>query len=126
VTRGLTALTIAALSLMVVVEVSRPGSDLSPKAFGIISVLFLLGTISLPLLRGLQAGDRELAGGDPRPTGGHRTADILYYGFLEDRQGHRTTRIIGVPGSARSFSGPARTSRARSGLAGSGSRAALP
>ncbi len=53
-TRIGTLLALAALAVMAVIEVSSGGRDIGLKAFGVISVLYLLGTASLPILRALQ------------------------------------------------------------------------
>jgi hypothetical protein len=53
-----TLLALLALAVMAVIEVSSGGRDIGLKAFGVVAVLYLLGVVSLPLLRGLQ-----------RPTG---------------------------------------------------------
>ena len=58
VVRGLTALAVAALGLMVTEEIVTPGDQfVGPKAFGIVSVLYLLGLACLPLLRHLRVGE---------------------------------------------------------------------
>ncbi len=53
-TRIGTLLALAALALMAVIEVSSGGRDIGLKAFGVVSVLYLLGTASLPILVALQ------------------------------------------------------------------------
>jgi hypothetical protein len=52
ITRGLTALAFAVLAVMVTLEIVTPGRQVvGPKAFGIVCVLYLLGVVTLPLLR---------------------------------------------------------------------------
>ena len=43
--------TIGALCLMATIDISSNGSDIDPRAFGVGAVLYLLGTVLLPLLR---------------------------------------------------------------------------
>lgn len=53
------AATIAALWLLVVmtiVEISSPGDDVDPQGFGVLAVLYALGTVVLPLLRRSASG----------------------------------------------------------------------
>jgi catechol 2,3-dioxygenase-like lactoylglutathione lyase family enzyme len=68
--RAVLLLVIALLSLMAAVEISADGEDISPQAFGIVAVLYILGTLLLPLVRRLSA-DREVREADrpdrPRP-----------------------------------------------------------
>jgi peptidoglycan/LPS O-acetylase OafA/YrhL len=48
------AATVAALWLLVVmaiVEISSPGNDVDPQGFGVLAILYALGTVVLPLLR---------------------------------------------------------------------------
>ncbi|HEY1355600.1 MAG TPA: hypothetical protein VGF09_04730 [Solirubrobacterales bacterium] len=47
-------LALAALAVMAIIEVSSGGQDIALKAFGVVAVLYLLGALSLPILRGLQ------------------------------------------------------------------------
>lgn len=49
-----TLFALLALAVMAVIEVSSGGRDIGLKAFGVVAVLYLLGAVSLPLLRGLQ------------------------------------------------------------------------
>jgi peptidoglycan/LPS O-acetylase OafA/YrhL len=48
-------LAIAVLTLMAVIEISADGEDVSPQAFGIVTVLYLLGVLLLPLVRRMSA-----------------------------------------------------------------------
>jgi hypothetical protein len=42
---------LALLCVLVIVEISSPGTDIGPKTFAIVSVLYLLGALLPPLLR---------------------------------------------------------------------------
>lgn len=44
-------ITVGVLLLMAIAEISSPGEDLGWEAFGVLAVLYLLGTLVLPLLR---------------------------------------------------------------------------
>jgi hypothetical protein len=49
--RGGTLLAIAVLSLMAVVEIAADGEEIDPRLFGVVAVVYVLGTLLLPLLR---------------------------------------------------------------------------
>jgi hypothetical protein len=49
-----TLLALLALAVMAVIEVASGGRDIGLKAFGVVAVLYLLGAVSLPILRALQ------------------------------------------------------------------------
>jgi hypothetical protein len=49
-----TLMALCALAVMAVIEVASGGRDIGLKAFGVVAVLYLLGAVSLPILRGLQ------------------------------------------------------------------------
>jgi tellurite resistance protein TehA-like permease len=54
--------TIAALWLLVlmaIVEISSSGSDVDPQGFGVVAILYALGTVVLPLLRRSASGPQE-------------------------------------------------------------------
>jgi peptidoglycan/LPS O-acetylase OafA/YrhL len=49
--RGAVLVLIATLCLMATMEISSDGGDIDPRAFGVLAVLYLLGTLLLPLAR---------------------------------------------------------------------------
>ncbi len=61
--------TLAALWLLVVmaiVEISSPGNDVDPQGFGVLAVLYALGTVVLPLLRRSASGPRPAQQAPPQ------------------------------------------------------------
>jgi hypothetical protein len=71
--RGAVLTVIVVLCLMAIVEISSNGEDIDPEAFGVLAVLYLLGTLLLPLVR-------RVSGQAPPPA---RTAPELLR-----REGH--------------------------------------
>jgi peptidoglycan/LPS O-acetylase OafA/YrhL len=49
--RGGVLLTIAVICLLAISEISSNGGDVDPRTFGVLAVLYLLGTVLLPLVR---------------------------------------------------------------------------
>jgi hypothetical protein len=64
-------LMIAMLCLMAIVEIASPGKDIGARAFAVVAILYVLGTILLPLLRRASAQPDA-----PIETSGHSTSDI--------------------------------------------------
>jgi drug/metabolite transporter (DMT)-like permease len=62
-------LAIAALCLMAVAEITSDGDQIDPRAFGVFAVLYLLGTVLLPLVR--RSSD------PPMPATSPSAADLL-------------------------------------------------
>jgi peptidoglycan/LPS O-acetylase OafA/YrhL len=67
--RGGVLATIAALCLMAVAEITSNGSQIDPRAFGVFAVLYLLGTVLLPLFR--------RSSGPPAPPTPASASDLL-------------------------------------------------
>jgi hypothetical protein len=63
--RTVVLLAIAALCLMAVSEISSNGSQIDPRAFGVLAVLYLLGTVLLPLVRRSSTPSLPAAGSAP-------------------------------------------------------------
>jgi catechol 2,3-dioxygenase-like lactoylglutathione lyase family enzyme len=53
------------LAVMAIVEISSPGNDVDPQGFGVLAVLYALGTVVLPLLRRSASGPRRLEQAQP-------------------------------------------------------------
>ena len=53
-------LAITILCLMAVVEISSPGKDIGVRPIAVVAVLYILGTVLLPLLRQVSTGPQQL------------------------------------------------------------------
>jgi catechol 2,3-dioxygenase-like lactoylglutathione lyase family enzyme len=68
VVRNLTLGAMALLAAVLCLEISSPGSDVSAKAIGVLAVLYILGSLVLPLIRA--AGRTgKMAAASPAPNG---------------------------------------------------------
>jgi peptidoglycan/LPS O-acetylase OafA/YrhL len=65
VIRGGVLLTIAVICLLAISEISSNGSDVDPRTFGVLAVLYLLGTVLLPLVRRSSTSSPPAAGSAP-------------------------------------------------------------